>query len=44
MGWDGTLNGSPLPETDYWFKLSYTDSFGQIKNAKYINNHFSLKR
>ncbi len=43
-GWDGTLNGSPLPEADYWFKLSYTDSFGQIKNAKYINNHFSLKR
>ena len=43
-GWDGTLNGSPLPEADYWFKLSYTDSYGQIINAKYINSHFTLKR
>ncbi len=43
-GWDGTFNGSLMPASDYWFKLTYTDSNGQITEAKYINNHFSLKR
>ncbi len=43
-GWDGTHNGSVLPESDYWFKLSYTNSQGQSTIASYINNHFSLKR
>lgn len=44
QGWDGTFNGAALPATDYWFKLTYTDASGQEKTAKYINNHFSLKR
>ena len=44
LGWDGTFNGKELPSTDYWFKLTYTDSEGQRIEAKYINNHFSLKR
>lgn len=44
QGWDGTYNGSPLPATDYWFKLTYVDSSGQEQTAKYINNHFALKR
>ena len=44
LGWDGTFNGKELPSTDYWFKLTYTDSAGQRIEAKYINNHFSLKR
>tara|TARA_R110002167_G_scaffold103346_10_gene267407 strand:- start:1835 stop:3640 length:1806 start_codon:yes stop_codon:yes gene_type:complete len=43
-GWDGTWNGKPLPESDYWFKLNYIDSNGLPATAKYINNHFSLKR
>jgi gliding motility-associated-like protein len=43
-GWDGTFNGVLLPESDYWFKLSYTNSLGQNTNAAYINNHFTLKR
>jgi len=43
-GWDGTLNGQLLPSTDYWFKLTYVDVNGQQTTAKYINNHFSLKR
>jgi len=43
-GWDGTLNGEFLPEADYWFKLVYTDSNGQNTTAKYVNNHFTLKR
>lgn len=44
LGWDGTFNGKELPSTDYWFKLTYTDLDGQRTEAKYINNHFALKR
>lgn len=43
-GWDGTMNGKNLPSSDYWFKLTYEDTNGQRVAAKYINNHFSLKR
>lgn len=43
-GWDGRYNGRPLPSSDYWFELSYIDSSGQRMNAKYVNNHFSIKR
>jgi len=43
-GWDGLYNGNPLPSTDYWFKLTYTDATGQTNTAKYISNHFSLRR
>lgn len=39
-GWDGTINGSLMPSTDYWFKLEYTEN-GQKKEFK---SHFSLKR
>ncbi len=42
--WDGSFNGKLLPESDYWFKLTYTATDGQTTTAKYINNHFSLKR
>ncbi|WP_297793901.1 T9SS type B sorting domain-containing protein [uncultured Eudoraea sp.] len=44
LGWDGTFNGRELPSTDYWFKLTYIDFEGQRSEARYINNHFSLKR
>ncbi|WP_298501737.1 T9SS type B sorting domain-containing protein [uncultured Maribacter sp.] len=44
VGWDGTYNGVELPSSDYWFKLTYEDENGQSRTAKYINNHFSLKR
>ncbi len=43
-GWDGTTNGKILPSSDYWFKLTYESIDGQRTTAKYINNHFSLKR
>ena len=43
-GWDGLFNGTPLPSSDYWFKLTYTDAMGQTSTAKYISNHFSLRR
>ena len=36
-GWDGTLNGRRLPETDYWFR-----AFSM--NSEIIQGHFSLIR
>ena len=36
-GWDGRLNGAPLPESDYWFSYSFSDD-------KTVTGHFSLKR
>jgi len=36
-GWDGTFNGTSLPESDYWFKYTYSEN--QI-----ITGHFALKR
>ncbi len=44
LGWDGNFNGKPLPSTDYWFKLSYLDNDGNRVYAKYLQNHFSLRR
>ncbi|QLG46189.1 T9SS type B sorting domain-containing protein [Costertonia aggregata] len=43
-GWDGTFNGMILPSTDYWFKLSYINTEGERTYAKYLKNHFSLRR
>jgi len=42
--WDGIYNGVPMPSSDYWFKLSYVDFDGQRRVAKYLDNHFTLKR
>lgn len=42
--WDGTFNGLPLPASDYWFKLSFVNQDGVRTYAKYIQNHFSLRR
>lgn len=40
--WDGTVNGRPAVETDYWFTISYFDELAGIPvNFK---GHFSLKR
>lgn len=39
-GWDGTYNGNPLPSTDYWFEVSYT----QNGVAQIFKSHFSMKR
>jgi gliding motility-associated-like protein len=36
-GWDGTLNGSPLPSDDYWFLITFDD--GRI-----YRGHFALVR
>lgn len=37
LGWDGTINGTRLPENDYWFVL-------ERQNGKTYKGHFSLKR
>jgi gliding motility-associated-like protein len=39
-GWDGTYNNAPMPSTDYWFTLDYTENGA----AKQFKAHFSLKR
>lgn len=36
-GWDGNLNGSPLPATDYWYRIIFED-------GREIKGHFSLVR
>jgi gliding motility-associated-like protein len=36
-GWDGTLNGEPLPSTDYWFVVIRED-------GKMHRGHFAMKR
>uniref|UniRef100_UPI00373FC9CC T9SS type B sorting domain-containing protein n=1 Tax=Mangrovimonas xylaniphaga TaxID=1645915 RepID=UPI00373FC9CC len=38
--WDGTLNGKPLPSTDYWFVLTYEE----LGVPKQFQAHFSIKR
>ena len=36
-GWDGTLNGLPLPSSDYWFRYVF-------ETDRVYTGHFSLKR
>jgi len=36
-GWDGTVNGIPLPADDYWFTL-------KLEDGREAKGHFSLKR
>lgn len=37
QGWDGTLNGIPLPSTDYWYSI-------KLEDGREARGHFSLKR
>jgi gliding motility-associated-like protein len=39
-GWDGTYNGNPLPSSDYWFLVEYTEN----DTRKEFKGHFTLKR
>lgn len=43
-GWDGTFNGTPLPSSDYWFRLEYTEVEGGVAVNKVRKGHFTLKR
>ncbi|MDO1502451.1 choice-of-anchor L domain-containing protein [Winogradskyella maritima] len=41
-GWDGTFGGQPMPTSDYWFLVEYTEPLsGERKEFK---AHFTLKR
>ena len=37
QGWDGTINGAPLPADDYWFTL-------KLEDGRETKGHFSLIR
>ncbi|MXN92931.1 T9SS type B sorting domain-containing protein [Flavobacterium sp. Sd200] len=37
VGWDGTLNGHPLPASDYWFVIT-------LENGNTVKGHFALIR
>ncbi|AVI49986.1 hypothetical protein C5O00_01915 [Pukyongia salina] len=39
-GWDGTYNGNPMPSSDYWFLVEYTED----ETRKEFKGHFTLKR
>jgi gliding motility-associated-like protein len=39
-GWNGMYNGEPLPSSDYWFTVDYSEK----GTAKIFKAHFSLKR
>ena len=39
-GWDGTYQGNPLPSSDYWFQVEYTED----GEGKVMKGHFTLKR
>ena len=41
-GWDGTFNGKPLPQGDYWFKIVVEEDRGN--EPKIFNGHFTLIR
>ena len=41
-GWDGKVNGSDLPASDYWFSVEYLDL--TTLETKIFKSHFSLKR
>ncbi|WP_299251237.1 T9SS type B sorting domain-containing protein [uncultured Lacinutrix sp.] len=36
-GWDGTFNGIPLPQSDYWFSVT-------LEDGREFKSHFTLKR
>ena len=42
--WDGTINGTPLPSSDYWFRLEYRRQADGVMVAKSTRTHFTLKR
>ena len=40
LGWNGIYNGEPMPASDYWFTIEYTEQ----NISKKFKSHFSLKR
>jgi large repetitive protein len=44
-GWNGTLNGQPLPSTDYWFTVDfYEKQQTGVIAPRQFKAHFTLKR
>ena len=44
-GWNGTYNGQPVPSTDYWFRVEFTEPDGVNEgNQRTFTGHFALKR
>lgn len=45
LGWDGYINGSIMPATEYWFSFIYNEKKqnGEFE-SKTFKSHFSLKR
>ncbi|HPF98142.1 MAG TPA: T9SS type B sorting domain-containing protein [Mangrovimonas sp.] len=43
-GWDGSLNGEPLPSSDYWFTVEYAEPGDTSGARKQFKSHFTLKR
>ena len=41
IGWDGTFNGSPIAESDYWFVAELVKADGTVRQ---LQGHFSLLR
>lgn len=39
-GWDGTYMGHPMPSSDYWFRIQYSEN----NVLKQFSSHFTLKR
>ena len=44
LSWDGTFAGRQMPESDYWFKLTYTDDTGAAVVDKFLQKNFALHR
>ncbi|MGB5821121.1 MAG: T9SS type B sorting domain-containing protein [Saonia sp.] len=44
IGWDGTFNGRPLPSSDYWFRIEFSENQEGIVVATTKRAHFTLKR
>ncbi len=42
-GWDGTFNGQPMPSSDYWFRVEFTE-VDEEGTQRTVNGHFTLKR
>jgi len=42
-GWDGTFNGQPMPSSDYWFRVEFTE-IDELATQRTVNGHFTLKR
>ncbi|MEL6919009.1 MAG: T9SS type B sorting domain-containing protein [Bacteroidota bacterium] len=44
IGWDGTFNGRPMPSSDYWFRIEFSEDQEGMVVAATKRAHFTLKR